>query len=49
MLPIEDRDATDGLEFPLLDRLLDALQVEDDDPVLLLGDRLGEGDPSSEL
>ena len=40
---VEDRHAADLLEVAALHRLLDALEVEDDDPVLLLGHHLGQG------
>ena len=41
---VEHRHAVHLLEVALLDRLLDPLDVEDDDPVLLLGRHLGQGD-----
>ena len=37
---IEDRNAADRLELPIPDRFFDALEVENDDPVLLLGHHL---------
>ena len=44
MPAVEDRHAVHLLEVALLDRLLDALDVEDDDPVLLLGHHLRQRD-----
>ena len=41
---VDHRHAVHLLEVALLDRLLDALDVEDDDPVLLVGRHLGQGD-----
>ena len=41
---VEHGHAVHFLEVALLDRLLDPLEVEDDDPVLLVGGHLGQGD-----
>ena len=44
MPPIEHRNSADFFEVALLDRLLDALDVEDHDPVLLIGHHLRQRD-----
>ena len=41
-VPVENGHAADRLELALLHCLLDALQIEDDDPVLLLRHHFGE-------
>ena len=41
---VEHGHAVHFLEVALLDRLLDPLEVEDDDPILLVGGHLGQGD-----
>src|SRR6185295_11350104 len=44
MPAVQERDAANGLEITLADRFLNALQIEYDDPVLLLRHHLRERD-----